>query len=94
MYVFCEVSIALQKAVAVEVKSGMSQQRQRVHYISWTMLAFEIQANLVKQLYVISCMLFWLVLPQHQPAVTFPKMLFQMECSLHLVTWVPSMSGT
>lgn len=34
IYVFCEVSIALENAMAMEVKSGMSQQRQRDSYIS------------------------------------------------------------
>lgn len=38
MYIFCEVSIALEKVIAMEVKSGMSQQRQRDPYISWTMV--------------------------------------------------------
>lgn len=50
MYIFCEVSIALEKAIAVEVKSGMSQQRQRDPYISWTTLSFRTQTNLVKEI--------------------------------------------
>lgn len=48
MYIFCEVSIALEKAIAVKVESGMSQQRQRDPYISWTMLTFGIQAHPLK----------------------------------------------
>lgn len=48
MYIFCEVPTALGKAIAIKLKGGMSQQRLKNPYTSWTVLAFGIQAKLVK----------------------------------------------
>lgn len=73
----------------------MSQQRLKDPYTSGTMLAFGIQAKLVKAIYIISWMSSWLPRPRQQPAIIFPKMhlciFFQTEfckCSLHLGMWM------
>lgn len=72
----------------------MSQQRLKDPYTSGTMLAFGIQAKLVKAIYIISWMSSWLPRPRQQPAIIFPKMhlciFCQTEfrkCSLHLGMW-------
>lgn len=48
MNMFCEVSRVLEKAVAIEVRSGLPQQTLKDPYTSWTMLALGMQAKLVK----------------------------------------------
>lgn len=70
----------------MEVKSGMSQQREMDPYISWTMLAFRIQANLVKEILNYFLCIILANTPKTSASI--------YSYSLHPVTWAPSMSDS